>query len=265
MGDEAFKLERDDRGVVTLTLDRPERLNALTFGSYRALCDFFHEERLNRKTRVVILTGSGRGFCSGGDVHEIIGALRGAGMRKTLEFAWMTGELVRNIRRLDRPVIAAVNGTCAGAGAVIALAADFRVLAEDCSLDLIFTKVGLTGADMGAAWLLPRLVGTARATEILMLGEPVPAARALELGLANRLAPGGEVLQEAVSLAEKLLEGPPLAQRVTKRMLTNEWSMDLASAIESEAQAQALMMMGRDHDEFHRAFREKRRPEFTGE
>jgi enoyl-CoA hydratase/carnithine racemase len=262
--DQPFRLDRAPDGVVTLTLDRPERLNALTFGIYRALCDFFKDEQQRDETRVVIVTGEGRGFCSGGDVHEIIGALRGKPMKEVLEFAWMTGELVRNMREFDRPIVAAVNGTCAGAGAVIALASDFRVLPEDGSLHLLFTKVGLTGADMGVAWLLARLVGQARATEILMLGEPVSAEEALRFGLANRLAPRAEVLSAAREIADRLQEGPGLAQRVTKRILLREANMDLSSAIEAEALAQALMMMGEDHTEFYRAFSEKRSPRFRG-
>jgi len=265
MGFDAFKLDRADSGLVTVTLNRPERRNALTFDTYRQLCDFFATEQRRDDTRVVMLTGEGAGFCSGGDVHEIIGALRDAPMRKVLEFAWMTGELVKNIREFDRPVIAAVNGTCVGAGAVIALACDFRVLAEQASMGFIFTKVGLAGSDMGAAYLLPRVVGMARATEILMLGEPVSSEAALQMGLVNEVATAEEVVPAATALAEKLLKGPPLALRVTKRMLNNEWNMDLASAIESEAQAQALLMMGDDHTEYFRAFSEKRPPEFKGE
>lgn len=262
---DAFKLQREDSGLVTVTLNRPERLNALTFDTYRQLCDFFRTEQFVDETRAVLITGEGRAFCSGGDVHEIIGALRGAKMKRVLEFAWMTGELIKNMREFDRPVVAAINGTCAGAGAVMALASDFRVLAEDAGIHLLFTKVGLTGSDMGIAYLLPRLVGTARATEILMFGEKVPAAQALEWGLANRVAPKDDVVKVARELSQKLLDGPPLGLRVTKRMLNNEWSMDLASAIESEAQAQALLMLGEDHGEFHQSFVEKRKPNFTGE
>jgi enoyl-CoA hydratase/carnithine racemase len=265
MAFDAFRLEREDTGLVTITLDRPDRLNALTFAVYRQLCDFFAEEATAEDTRAVLITGAGRAFCSGGDVHEIIGALRGARMKRVLDFAWMTGELIHRMRTFDRPVIAAVNGTCVGAGAVMALGCDFRVIAEDASIGFIFTKVGLTGSDMGAAYLLQRAVGMARATEILMLGEPVPAARCVEIGLANRAVPRDQVLVEARSLAEKLLAGPPLGLRMTKRMLNNEWNMDLASAIEAEAQAQALMMMGEDHSEYHRAFVEKRPPRFRGE
>lgn len=262
---DAFKLDRSDDGLVTITLNRPERRNALTFETYRQLCDFFANERRSDATKVVMLTGEGKGFCSGGDVHEIIGALREAPMRQVLEFAWMTGELVQNIREFDRPVVAAINGTCVGAGAVIALACDFRVLAEDTSIGFIFTKVGLSGSDMGAAYLLPRVVGMAHATEILMLGEPVDAEKALRIGLVNQVAAPGDVVAAARAIVQKLLDGPPLALRITKRMLNNEWNMDLASAIESEAQAQALLMMGDDHTEYFRAFSEKRKPEFRGQ
>ena len=261
---DAFRLERKD-GLATITLDREERRNALTFDTYRQLCDFFRDEQSDLTTRAVLLTGTGKGFCSGGDVKEIIGALRGAKMKDVLTFAWMTGELVQNIRMFDRPVIAAINGTCVGAGAVIALAADFRILADDTSIGFIFTKVGLSGSDMGAAYLLPRVVGMAHATEILMLGEPIRPEKALAIGLVNETCPTSEVVPRAKALAGKLLDGPPLGLRLTKRMLNNEWNMDLASAIESEAQAQALMMMGDDHTEYFRAFSEKRKPTFRGE
>ena len=265
MSSDAFKLDRSDDGLVTVTLNRPDRRNALTFETYRALCDFFQAEQKNDATRVVILTGEGKGFCSGGDVHEIIGALREAPMREVLEFAWVTGELIQNIREFDRPVIAAINGTCVGAGAVISLACDFRVLAEGTSIGFIFTKVGLSGSDMGAAYLLPRIVGMGYATEILMLGEPVPSDKAERIGLVNGVAPADQVVTRARDLAAKLLDGPPLALKVTKRMINNEWNMDLSSAIESEAQAQALLMMGDDHTEYFRAFAEKRKPEFKGQ
>jgi enoyl-CoA hydratase/carnithine racemase len=251
-------------GLVTVTLTRPERLNALTFGSYRALTDLFAAEGANDATKVITITGAGRAFCSGGDVQDIIGALRGADMRATLEFAWLTGELIRNMRRCDKPIIAAINGTCAGAGAVIAAAADFRVLAAEAGMSFLFSKVGLTGADMGAAYLLPRLIGQARACEILMLGEKIEAQRALTIGLVNEVVPSAEVCTAARRIADKLLALPPLALRITKRMLNNEWNMDLDSAIESEAQAQALLMMGRDHTEFFEAFMGKRPPRFEG-
>lgn len=251
-------------GLVTVTLSRPERLNALTIPMYRGLADFFAAEQANHDTRVVVITGEGRGFCSGGDVHEIIGALQGHPMCDILAFTRLTGELIGNMRRLDRPIIAAMNGVAAGAGAVIALASDFRVMAEGSSIAFLFTKVGLTGADMGAGYLLPRIVGLGRATEMLMLGDPVPADLALACGLANRVVPVGEVLNVAQDLARRLLAGPPLALRMTKQMLENEWTMQLGPALEAEAQAQALMMLGEDHAEFHRAYVGKRAPRFTG-
>ena len=262
---DAFLLDRQPSGLVTITLNRPERRNALTFDTYRQLCDFFKYEQKNEATRVVVITGAGKGFCSGGDVHEIIGALRGAKMKRVLDFAWMTGELIKNMREFDRPIIAAINGTCVGAGAVMALACDFRVLAEGTSIGFIFTKVGLTGSDMGVAYLLPRVVGMGHATEILMFGEPVPSDRALAIGLVNRVVAPESVMEATGEIADKLLAGPPLGLRVTKRMLTNEWSMDLSSAIEAEAQAQALMMLGEDHGEYHASFVEKRKPQFRGE
>jgi enoyl-CoA hydratase/carnithine racemase len=262
---DSFLLERRDDGLVTITLNRPERRNALTFEVYQQLCAFFRSEQANEATRVVVITGKGQGFCSGGDVHDIIGALRGAKMKRVLDFAWLTGELIKAMREFDRPIIAAINGTCVGAGAVMALAADFRVLADDTSIGFIFTKVGLTGSDMGVAYLLPRVVGMAHATEILMLGEPIPPKKALAIGLVHRLVPKDAVMDTTHELAGKLLAGPPLGLRVTKRMLNNEWNMDLTSAIEAEAQAQALLMMGEDHSEYHAAFVEKRRPKFRGE
>jgi enoyl-CoA hydratase/carnithine racemase len=251
-------------GIVTLTLSRPERLNALTIPLYRALADFFQAEQANAETRCVVVTGSGRGFCSGGDVHEIIGALQGRPMAEVLAFTRLTGELIANMRSFDRPIVAAVNGVAAGAGAVIALASDFRILADSASLAFLFTKVGLTGADMGAGYLLPRAVGLARATEILMLGEPIDAKKAEAIGLANRVVPAAEVLPAARALAQKLAEGPAGALRTTKRLLEAEWTMSLRPALEAEAEAQALMMMGEDHAESYRAIREKRPPRFTG-
>lgn len=251
-------------GIVTLTLSRPDRLNALTIPLYRALADFFADEQENAETRCVVVTGAGRGFCSGGDVHEIIGALQGKPMRDVLAFTRLTGELIGNMRSFDRPIVAAVNGVAAGAGAVIALASDFRILSESATLNFLFTKVGLTGADMGAGYLLPRAVGLARATEILMLGEAVAAKDALAMGLANEVVAPGRVLPAARDLAKKLAEGPQLAIRMTKKMLEAEWTQSLRPALESEAQAQALLMMGDDHAEAYRAIKDKRPPKFNG-
>ena len=176
----------------------------------------------------------------------------------------MTGAVVRNLRLLDKPVVAAINGIAAGAGAVLALASDFRVMADTARFAFLFTRVGLTGADMGAAFLLPKVVGLGRATELLMLGDTIDAATAERYGLATRVVPSDRLADEARALARRLADGPGQALAMTKRMLNNEWGMDLASAIEAEAQAQALLLMSEDHKEFYRAFTEKRPPRFTG-
>jgi enoyl-CoA hydratase/carnithine racemase len=251
-------------GVATITLDRPDRLNALTFEVYRALTDRLHALRREASVRAVVLTGKGKGFCSGGDVDEIIGDLLKRESREVLEFTRLTGELVENVRRLDRPVVAAVNGTAAGAGAVIALAADLRVMSSEAKIHFLFTKVGLTGADMGAAWLLPRVVGLGRATEWLMLGDGIDAPTALAAGLVTRVAPPGQVLAEANALARRLADGPGLALSMTKRLLNGEQSMDLSSALESEAVAQALLLRAQDHAAFYAAHKAGAKPKFTG-
>jgi enoyl-CoA hydratase/carnithine racemase len=258
-----FRFETQDNiGVLTVT--RPEVLNALTLELYADLRDLMWELQADQKVKVVVLTGEGRAFCSGGDVEKIIGELLEADMRAHLEFTRMTGALIRNMRLLNKPIIAAVNGVAAGAGAVIALAADLRVVAESATLAFLFTKAGLTGADMGAAYLLPRVVGTGRATEILMLGDRIDAASAERMGLANHVVPDERLMPTAMSLAERLAAGPTFALSATKRMIENEWNMDLVAALEAEAQAQALMMMGDDHRSFYEAFKKKERPEFKG-
>lgn len=258
-----FRYEVAD-GVATITLDRPEVLNALTLGIYAQLRDLFEALRYDEAVRVVVITGAGKGFCSGGDVHAIIGAMLERGVKEHLEFCRMTGALVANMRLLDKPIIAAINGTAAGAGAVIALASDLRLMAEGARLAFLFTKVGLTGADMGAAYLLPRLIGQARAAELLLFGDPLDAAAAERWGLASRVLPAAELLPTAQAWARRLADGPTLAQGMTKRMLNNEWNMDLLSAIEAEAQAQALLMMADDHRAFYEAFRAKAQPSFRG-
>ena len=263
MDERPFGYEVKD-GVALITLNRPDRMNALTFEIYRKLTDLFYGLRFEDDVRVVVITGEGRGFCSGGDVEDIIGVLLEQGSREVLRFARMTVELVENIRRLDRPVIAAINGTAAGAGAVIALASDLRVMAESSKFHFLFTKVGLTGADMGAAYLLPRVVGRGRATEWLFLGDGVDAQTALEAGLANRVVPKDEVLQVAMDLAARLAKGPTMALSVTKRLLVNEQAMDLASAIEQEAIAQAFLLRAEDHRNFYEAWKEGRDVEFQG-
>jgi enoyl-CoA hydratase/carnithine racemase len=251
-------------GVATVTLDRPEKLNALTFDAYADLRDLLAELPHRDDVRALVITGAGRGFCSGGDVHEIIGALRDADQRTLLDFTRMTGAVVKGMRECPIPIVAAVNGVAAGAGAVIALAADLRLLARSARFAFLFTKVGLAGADMGSAYLLPRLVGLGRATELLLLGEEVSADRALEIGLATDVVEDEALAETAASLAERLAGGPALAYSVTKTLLTHEQDMSVAGAIELEAIAQALLLRGADHAEFYAAFQEGRDPSWTG-
>lgn len=251
-------------GVGTVTFTRPDTLNSLTFEVYAELERLFAECQTDEAVRVVVLAGTGKGFCSGGDVHEIIGQLFRRDVKGMLQFTRMTGAVVRNIRLLEKPVIASINGVAAGAGAVLALASDFRVLADIARFAFLFTRVGLTGADMGAALLLPRVVGFGRATELLMLGDTIDAVTAERYGLAYRVVPAERLAAETAALARRLADGPAQALGMTKRMLNAEWGMDLVSAIEAEAQAQALLLMAEDHKEFYRAFTEKRPPRFTG-
>ncbi|MBO0858014.1 MAG: enoyl-CoA hydratase family protein [Chloracidobacterium sp.] len=258
-----FLYEVED-GLATITFDRPDKLNALTFEIYAQLRDLMLELRRDNQVRVVIITGAGKAFCAGGDVYEIIGELLEHDMRAHLEFARMTGALIQNMRLLDKPIIAAVNGIAAGAGAVIALASDLRVASDQAKFAFLFTKVGLTGADMGAAYLLPRVVGQGRATELLMFGDMIDAVTAERYGLANKVAPHEELMKAAREWADRLRRGPSFAMAMTKTMINNEWNMDLASAIEAEAQAQSLLLMGEDHRRFFEAFRNKQEPEFTG-
>ena len=251
-------------GVATITLNRPEVLNALTFEIYAQLRDLFEELRYEDAVKAVVITGAGRGFCSGGDVHKIIAAMFVRDMHGHLEFCRMTGHLIRNMRLLPKPIVAAVNGLAAGAGAVIALAADFRIVADSARFAFLFSRVGLTGADMGAAFLLPRVVGQGRAAELLMLGDDVDAAAAERFGLANRVVSAERVLEVAHELALRLAVGPVYATGVTKLMLNSSWTMDINTALEAEAQAQALMMMGADHRAFYEAFVDKRPAKFAG-
>lgn len=260
---ENFRFEVGD-GVATITLDRPRRLNALTFDVYADLRDLFRELPHRDDVGVVVLRGEGRGFCSGGDVEDIIGALTRTEPKGLLEFTRMTGAVVQAMRECPIPVVAAVNGTAAGAGAVIALAADLRVVAESATFAFLFTKVGLAGADMGAAYLLPRVVGFGRATELLMLGDEVDAATAERIGLATRVVPDAELPEAAESLAARLAGGPTMAYANTKMLLTRELDMDLGSSIELEAMTQALLMQTEDHAEFYEAFTARRQPQWRG-
>ncbi len=250
--------------VATVTFSRPDRLNALTFDVYADLRDLIREIPHRDDVAVLVVTGRGRGFCSGGDVDEIIGELVTMDPRRLLDFTRMTGAVVQSMRDCPLPIIAAVNGTAAGAGAVIALAADFRIVAEHARFHFLFTKVGLSGGDMGSAYLLPRIVGLGRATEILMFGDPVDATHAAAIGLANSVVAAEDLAEATASLARRLAEGPTFAYATTKSLLTRELDMDLAGAIELEAMTQALLMKTEDHAEFHRAFTEGRDPEWRG-
>ncbi|MGG2459259.1 enoyl-CoA hydratase family protein [Streptomyces sp. RGM 3693] len=258
-----IRVTRED-GVATVTLARPEKLNALTFESYADLRDLLAELSRERSVRALVLAGEGRGFCSGGDVEEIIGVTLGMDTAQLLDFNRMTGQVVRAIRECPFPVIAAVHGVAAGAGAVLALAADFRVADPSARFAFLFTRVGLSGGDMGAAYLLPRVIGLGHATRVLMLGDPVRAPEAERLGLISELAEEGRADERAAALARRLADGPALAHAQTKALLTAELDMPLAAAVELDAATQALLMNSADYAEFHAAFTEKRPPEWQG-
>ncbi len=259
----SFELEID-RGVAAITLNRPERLNALTFEIYGELCSTFRSLEKSAETRAVTITGKGRGFCSGGDVEGIIAELFAKDARGLLEFTRVTGALIQAIAELRRPVIAAINGVCVGAGAVIASACDLRIASEKARFGFIFPKVGLSGADMGASFLLPRIVGHGRAAELLFFGDLIDAQEAYRIGFANRVVPEGEVVSTARAWAERLARGPAFAHSMTKQMLESEHTMPLAAAIEAEAQAQAICMAHPDFRTAYEANKEKRAPRFEG-
>jgi enoyl-CoA hydratase/carnithine racemase len=253
------------RGIAEITLDRPERLNALTFEVYRELGDLFEALEGEPNVRAVVITGRGRGFCSGGDQDDIIAHLLGRDARSLLEFTRTTGRLIYNIATLRRPVIAAVNGVAVGAGAVIAAACDLRVAARTARFGFIFPRVGLCGADMGAAYLLPRIVGRGRAAELLYFGGLIDAVEAHRIGLVNRLTEHGEEAQQmARDWALELARGPAFAHSMTKQMIEAESAIGLREAIEAEAQAQALCMQHPDFRSAHEAFSADRAPQFEG-
>jgi enoyl-CoA hydratase/carnithine racemase len=251
-------------GVGTVTLDRPDKLNALTFEAYADLRDLLAELPHRGDTRVLVIRGTGRAFCSGGDVNEIIGATLSMSPDELLAFTRMSGEVIREMRDCPVPVIAAVHGMAAGAGAVIALAADFRVCTPAARFAFLFTKVGLSGGDMGAAYLLPRLVGLGHATRLLMLGDTVNAEEAVRIGLISSLVEKDAFDEEVSALARRLASGPVQAYGQTKALLTREQDMSLSAAIELEATTQALLMKGEDYAEFHAAFNAGRPPQWKG-
>ena len=258
-----FKYSEQD-GVATITLDRPDRLNALTFDSYAELRDTFVALRTRESVRSVLITGSGRAFCSGGDVKDIIGKLFDVPEAELFAFTRMTCDLIENMRALEKPIVAALNGTTCGAGAVIAAAADVRVAADTAKIAFLFTKVGLSGADMGAAWLLPRIVGLGRASELLMLGEFISAQRAFEIGLYNEVVPSEQLAAKSREWAQKLANGPSMGLATTKRMLNAEASMTLRDAMQLEGWIQAECMKSPDYLEGYHAAMEKRAPDFRG-
>ena len=257
-----FLYELDDQGIATITLNRPDRLNALTFEVYRELTDTFAALRDEEAARVVVITGAGRAFCSGGDVRDIIGELFSRDMEGLLEFTRLTCELIQNIRSLPKPVIASLNGTTAGAGACIALASDIRIASEEAKIAFLFVKVGLAGTDMAASYLLPRIVGLSKATEMLFTGDFVSAGDAERIGLYNRVVPATELASTTRDFAVRLALGPAFALGKTKEMLNRELHMNLQTALESEAQAQAICMQHPDYREAYEAFVARRQAKF---
>lgn len=253
----------ESTGVVTLTLNRPERMNALTFEVYDELRRTVRHLDTAPGVRAIVLTGAGPSFCTGGDVHDIIGPLLSRDLRGLLEFTRMTCDLVLAIRECRRPIIAALNGTVAGAGAVIATAADIRIAVPSARIAFLFTRVGLSGADMGSAWLLPRIVGFGRATELLMGGAFITAEEAHRIGLYNAIVEPEALAEAARTRAETLARGPLFALEITKRALNREAHMDLATALEAEAQVQAALMLHVDFKEAYEAFRDKRPARFS--
>lgn len=252
-------------GVATITLARPERKNPLTFDSYAELRDLFHAMADAADIKAIVLTGAGENFCSGGDVHEIIGPLTRLDMPRLLKFTRMTGDLVKAMRACPQPVLAAIDGVCAGAGAILAMASDLRLGTARCKTAFLFTRVGLAGCDMGACALLPRIIGQGRAAEILFTGRNMSGEEAERWGFLNRLVSPEELLPAAVKLAEELAAGPAFAHGMTKKMLHQEWNMGVDQAIESEAQAQAICMATADFPRAYEAFVAKQKPVFKGD
>ena len=260
-----FRYAADADGkVATITLARPERKNPLTFDSYAELRDLFGRLALAEDVKTVVIAGEGGNFSSGGDVHDIIGPLTRRDMAGLLDFTRMTGDLVKAMRHCPQPVVAAVDGVCAGAGAMIALAADFRLGTPRARTAFLFVRVGLAGCDMGACTLLPRMIGQGRAVELLYTGRTMSADEGLAWGFFNRLAAPADVIAEAHALARTLADGPTFAHGVTKALLHREWSMDLDSAIDAEAEAQAICMQTADFRRAYDAFLAKRTPRFEG-
>lgn len=251
--------------VATVTLNRPEKLNPLTFESYADLRDLLAELPHHDGVKALVIQGEGKGFCGGGDVNEIIGELLKMNARDLMKFTKMTGDVIRAMRECPIPIIVKVHGIAAGAGSVVALAADFRVVSRSGRFAFLFTKVGLSGGDMGAAYLLPRVVGLGRATELLMLGDTIDSETALRYGLVSQLCEDDQIDDVVAALAERLAGGPTLALSQTKSLLTRELDMPLSASVELDAMTQALLMTSDDHAEFHAAFNARRTPEWKGQ
>ncbi len=259
-----FKYDFND-GTACITLNRPDRKNPLTFDSYAELRDLFRAMTLAEDVKAVVLTGAGENFCSGGDVHEIIGPLTKLDMPGLLAFTRMTGDLVKAMRACPQPIIAAIDGVCAGAGAILAMASDLRLGTARSKTAFLFTRVGLAGCDMGACAILPRIVGQGRAAELLFTGRSMTGDEAERWGFFNRLYSPGELLAEAMALAKELAAGPTFAHGMTKKMLHQEWNMGVDEAIDAEAQAQAICMATNDFDRAYQAFVAKQKPVFKGD
>jgi len=262
---EHFLWELDANGVATVTLNRPERKNPLTFESYAELRDTFRALVDNNDVKAVVITGAGENFCSGGDVHEIIGPLTKMNMDGLLRFTRMTGDLVKAIRHCPQPVISAIDGICAGAGAAIAMASDLRYGTRRSKSAFLFVRVGLAGADMGACAILPRIIGQGRASELLFTGRSMSAEEGERWGWFNALVEPDDLLATATSTATRLAAGPNFAHGMTKNQLNLEWDMSIDEAIEAEAQAQAICMQTKDFERAYNAFVDKKKPEFKGD
>jgi len=254
-----------EAGAATVTLNRPERKNPLTFDSYAELRDTFRALAHAPEVKAVVVTGAGGNFCSGGDVHEIIGPLTQMAMPDLLKFTRMTGDLVKAMRGCPQPIVAAIDGVCAGAGAIMAMASDIRIATPEARTAFLFSRVGLAGCDMGACAILPRIIGQGRAAELLYTGRAMSAEEGLAWGFHNRLVPAADLLAEAIALARSLATGPTFAHGITKTQLNQEWNVSLETAIEMEAQAQAICMATQDFRRAFEAFAAKRKPEFEGD
>ena len=259
-----FNCEIED-GIATLSLDRPKRKNPLTFDSYAELRDWFRDLHYEDEIKAVVFAPNGGNFSSGGDVHEIIGPLTKMSMKELLTFTRMTGDLVKAMVTCGKPIIAAVDGICAGAGAIISMASDLRIATPEAKTAFLFNRVGLAGCDMGACSILPRIIGQGRAAELLYLGRSMSAEEGLSWGYFNRLAPAQELVQTAKGMAKRIADGPNFANMMNKTMLAQEWSMSIEQAIEAEAQAQAICMQGQDFHRAYHAFVAKEKTIFEGD